>query len=125
MKEGLGEIVFDYDAPVPPGSEHRKLLFENHHQSAISVYLANCLFPKDPDIRITAQNRNYEQTVYRVDYTQAIAPATSIASSSGSSVRNWLIADAIILVPSLAFLWQRRRRAIFQVKAAQVPSNAM
>ncbi len=125
MKEGLGEIVFDYEAPVPAGSKHRKILFENHHQSAISVYLANCLFPKDPDIRITAQNRNYEQTVYRVDYTQAIAPATSIASSSGSSVRNWLIADAIILLPSLAFLWQRRRRAIYQTKSAQVPSNAM
>jgi hypothetical protein len=125
MKEGLGEIVFDYEAPVPAGSEHRKILFENHHQSAISVYLANCLFPKDPDIRITAQNRNYEQTVYRVDYTQASAPATAMASSSGSSVRKWLIADAIILLPSLAFLWQKRRRLIFQSKAAQVPSDAM
>jgi len=124
MKEGLGEIVFDYEALVPAGSAHRKILFENHHQSAISVYLANCLFPKDPDIRITAQSRNYEQTVYRVDYTQAIAPAPAIASSSGSSVRNWLIADAIILLPSLAFLRQRRRRAI-QKDAAGVRSNAI
>ena len=124
MKEGLGEIVFDYEAPVPSGIERRKILFENHHQNAISVYLANCLFPKDSDIRITAQNRNYEQTVYRVDYTQAIAPATAIASSSGSSVRNWLIADAIILLPSLAILWQRRRRVI-QKDTAGVRPNAI
>lgn len=125
MKEGLGEVVFDFEAQIPPGSEHRKLQFENHHQSAISVYLANCLFPKDPDIRITAQNRNYEQTIYRVDYTQVTAGAGVIAADSGSSIRRWLMVDAIILLPSLAFLWQRRRRTMFQGKSGQVPFNAM
>ena len=31
----------------------------------------NCLFPDDPDIRVSAQSRNYEQSFYQVDYTQA------------------------------------------------------
>lgn len=125
MKEGLGEIIFNFEAQIPPGSAHRKLQFENHHQTAISVYLANCLFPKDPDIRITAQNRNYEQTFYRVDYTQVTAGASVIAANSGSNIRRWLMVDAIILLPSLAFLWQRRRRAIGRSDAGQVLSNAI
>ena len=71
MKEGLGDILLNFEADVPRGGPNRRLIFENHHQNAISVYLANCLVPRDPNIHVTAQDRNYDQSFYRLDYTQA------------------------------------------------------
>ncbi len=88
MREGRGEILLDLDAPLPPGGPTRKLVFENHHQSTIATYLANCLVPTDPAIHITAQNRNLEQSVYQVDYTQAdgagIAPPAAASGAGGT-----------------------------------------
>jgi hypothetical protein len=80
MKEGLGEIRIELRADLPSGSSNRKLAFENHHQSSISVYLMNCLVPRDRDIRITAQSRNENQSWYQLEYAQAdgrAAPAPS------------------------------------------------
>src|SRR5208283_308528 len=59
MEAGRGEIQIEFAADLPPGSSHRKLTFENHHQSRIAAYQVNCLISRDPDIRILAQNRNY------------------------------------------------------------------
>jgi hypothetical protein len=33
--------------------------------------LVNCLVPHNPGIRIVAQDRNQQQSVYRLDYVQA------------------------------------------------------
>ncbi len=72
MKEGLGEIQITFSADVPPGSRaNRTLIFENHHQSRIAAYLVNCLVPRDKAVRITAQNRNEDQSFYQLDYVQA------------------------------------------------------
>ena len=97
MKEGLGEIQLQVRADLPRGGGNRKLVFENHHQSRIAAYLANCLVPHDPDIRIAAQNRNYEQSLYQLDYEQA-----------GSSGIGWMGALALLLSARLAFLWRQR-----------------
>jgi hypothetical protein len=71
LKEGLGEIQIEFTADLPAGGTQRRIVFENHHQSAISAYLVNCLVPRDPDIRIVAQNRNENQSFYELDYAQA------------------------------------------------------
>jgi hypothetical protein len=71
MKQGLGEIKLEFTASLPAGGSNRKLVFENHHQGRISAYLVNCLVPSDKDIQITAQDRNYNQSFYRLDYAQA------------------------------------------------------
>jgi hypothetical protein len=76
MKEGLGEIHIEFTAALPvgghnPGDHKRRLVFENHHQKDIAAYLVNCLVPGNPEIRIVSQNRNEEQSVYRLDYVQA------------------------------------------------------
>jgi len=70
MKEGRGEIRMEFIANLPRGGPKRKLIFENHHQSRIAAYQVNCLVPRDPDIRILAQNRNYSQSFYELDFTQ-------------------------------------------------------
>ena len=70
MKEGLGEIQIEFRADLPGGGPNRRFLFENHHQSSIAAYLVNCLVPRDRNIRITAQNRNANQSFYQLDYVQ-------------------------------------------------------
>ena len=82
MKQGLGDIVLTFQANLPDGGPHRTLIFQNHHLSAISVYLANCLVSTDPGIHITAQDRNYDQSFYQLDYTQSVAPSQFPSRSS-------------------------------------------
>jgi hypothetical protein len=62
MKEGLGEIQIEFSADLPIGSPNRRLVLENHHQDRIAAYMVNCLAPRDPNIRILAQNRNERQS---------------------------------------------------------------
>lgn len=106
MKEGSGEIQLEFDAGVSSGGPNRSLIFENHHQSRIAAYLVNCLVPRDPDIRITAQNRNYQQSFYRLDYMQA--GVRSGSSAWWSSYRGWLGAAALLFA-GFAFVWRRRK----------------
>jgi hypothetical protein len=70
MRDGSGEIQLDLEAAIPPGGPDRRLVFENRHESRIAAYLVNCLVPSAPGIRITAQERNYEQSVYRLSWTE-------------------------------------------------------
>ncbi len=83
-----GEIQIEFSANLPAGGSNRKLVFENHHQSRIAAYL-NCLVPRDPNIRILAQNRNENQSFYELSYVQAEAgsvPRTSSTWWSGAGV---------------------------------------
>jgi hypothetical protein len=99
MREGLGEIHIEFAADVPGAGGHRKLVFENRHQSAIGAYLVNCLVPRDPDIRIIAQNRSYQQSFYQVDYEQirAVPPL-------GRALVGII---AVALFARLAMFWRR------------------
>ena len=102
MKEGLGEIQIDFTADVPAShlGSARSLSFENRHQSAISSYLVNCLVPADPDVQVVRQQRNYQQSVYRLEYAQRGVEAAPI----------WLVVGlAIVLLARFALLWRQRR----------------
>jgi hypothetical protein len=68
MKEGLGEIHIALRLPVENRAATQKLIFENHHQSAISAYLVNCLLPQDRSMKIIAQRRSEDQSRYELDY---------------------------------------------------------
>jgi hypothetical protein len=77
MRDGLGEIhieyTVDYTSDLPPGAQKRNLLLTNHHLSHTSVYLMNVLVPRDHNIRILAQKRNEQQSLYELDYQQMVA----------------------------------------------------
>jgi len=109
VKEGLGEIQIDFAADVRPGSPERKLVFENRHQRPIAAYLVNCLAPLDPDIQVAAQNRNYEQSLYRLDYVQGGVRSRPLALAWWLDGRGWLGAGAIFLLARLAVLSRNRR----------------
>ncbi len=83
---GVGDILLTFAADLPAGgaATHR-LTFENHHKSAIAVYLVNCLVPQDPGIRVLAQDRSYEQARYQLDFSSGdaqVVPPTISASAS-------------------------------------------
>lgn len=107
MKEGRGEIQLEFDADVSSGGPNRRLIFENRHQSGIAAYLVNCLVPRDPGIRITAQNRNYQQSLYQVDYMQDDVRSGPQSSAWWSSSWGWLGGAALLLFGGFAFVWQR------------------
>jgi hypothetical protein len=87
IKEGLGEIQMEFTVDLPAGGPERRIVFENHHQNAISAYLVNCLVPRDPSIRILRQNRNESQSFYQLDYAQAGGSSDPSILKGWSSVR--------------------------------------
>ncbi|MDB4892661.1 MAG: hypothetical protein JWL61_4516 [Gemmatimonadetes bacterium] len=103
MKEGRGDIMIDIDAVAPRGHGERYLSFENRHLRAISVYLVNALVSRDPDIRFTHQNRNYQQSNYQLEYVQ-----TGAVAGSPRGLPMWLGAAALLLMVPLAELFRRR-----------------
>ena len=114
MKEGMGEIRLELTADIPRGGASRRLIFENRHQSGIAAYLVNCLAPRDPDIRITAQYRDYRQSIYQLDYVQADVGTGLPSFFWRSGAGAWLGIAALVLFGWLALLW-RRARAVKQV----------
>jgi hypothetical protein len=105
MKEGTGEIQLESTAHVPQSrTGKRALLWENHHQRKISVYLVNSLVPQDRDLQIVAQRRNKNQSFYELDYSQAgVHPAVSSAEQLRGR-RGWLTASMLILFVGLTAL---------------------
>jgi hypothetical protein len=95
MKEGRGEIQLDFSADLHRGARSRKLVFENRHQNPISAYQVNCLVPRSPNIRIAAQERNYTQSLYRLEYEQ-----TDVGSDP-PRITPWLGTMAILLLAGL------------------------
>lgn len=102
MKEGRGQIRIEFSADLPRTGSNRRLTLENRHQSRIAAYQVNCLVPRDPDIRIVAQNRNYSQSLYELDYVQ------SGVGSGWTGDGAWLVAVALLLFTRFVFLWRRR-----------------
>ncbi|HUO10764.1 MAG TPA: HupE/UreJ family protein [Phycisphaerae bacterium] len=89
MKEGLGDIVLNFEADVSGEGPHHRLTLENHHEQAIAAYLVNCLVPSDPNIQITAQDRNYDQSFYQLDYAQGAAASAPSPEATASAARGW------------------------------------
>ena len=103
MKQGIGEIQLELAAKLPRGAADRRLRFENHHQGAIAVYLVNCLVPHDKNIRITAQSRNQDQSVYQLDFVQGDR------GDGAAQLALWIPAGFLLLA-----LLRWRRRPLWQ-----------
>jgi hypothetical protein len=71
MKMGTGEIELAFSADLPTVRGEHQLVFENHHQSGISVYLVNSLVPRDQKLQLEAQGRNRNQSFYQVTLAEA------------------------------------------------------
>ncbi len=108
MREGRGEIQMEFVAAIRRNVAAQSLVVENKHQSRIAAYLVNAVTPSDPDIRITAQSRNYQQSSYRLDYSQVSPPSGPLSLVSWPGQRVWLLALGLLMTTRLTFLWRRR-----------------
>jgi len=125
MKEGRGEIRLEFTADLPDGGPYRRLVLENHHQSRIAAYQVNCLVPRDPDIRITAQNRNYQQSFYQLDYAQPGVRSAAMPFAWWPGDGGWLGAVALLLLARFALLWRQRAREVSSLLSRPpTPSSA-
>lgn len=81
MKEGTGEIrlTFTANADLRASGAHQ-LVFQNHHLSELSVYLANVLVPEAREIAVTGQQRDALQRELRLDYrvTERVSGASNV-----------------------------------------------
>jgi hypothetical protein len=93
LQSGRGEIQLRFEATLYGKAVNRKLTFENHHQSRISSYLVNGLVPQDPDIKLSAQQRSYDQSLYQLEYTGPRETATPFASWLAA----WEWTDGVLL----------------------------
>lgn len=109
MREGRGEIQVDFAAAVHGDRSHRRLVFENYHQRGIGTYLVNCLVPEDPDIRVQAQTRSYDQALYRLEYVESGVRSGPQYLTWWPDGRGWLVGIAMLLMARLAVRWRMRR----------------
>ncbi len=108
MKQGLGEIQIQFGADLPPGGSERRLVFENHHQSALAAYLVNCLAPRDAEIRVVQQDRDERQSFYQLDYVEGAAALETPRLRWWQGVPVWPCAAALLLLARFAWVWRRR-----------------
>jgi hypothetical protein len=109
LREGIGEIQIEFSANVPPAGHQRRLVFENHHQSGIAAYLVNSTVPSDPGIQLSAQNRNFNQSVYQLDYEQRGPDSRPVTLSGWWATFGWLGAGVLLWSARVAPKWRKRR----------------
>lgn len=80
IRAGSAEIRLDLHADAPAGGTRRRLVLENRHRRAISVYLVNALVPIDHGVRVAEQIRDETQSMYEMVYL------VGAGSPSGRSV---------------------------------------
>ena len=82
----------------------------------IAVYLANSLVPRDPDIRLGAQDRDYTQSRYGLEYQQAGVGLTLPLMAWSSGHVWWIVAVALLAIAQLVS-WGHRRRLLSAERA--------
>ena len=107
MRRGSGEIQLRFVADLPGGGGRRRIVFENRHRSSIAAYLVNSLVPREPNITIADQQRDYLQSVYQLTYDQG-APGT-VSASFGTLLRWGLVIGGLAIALMDRLRWLRAR----------------
>lgn len=72
MQEGIGEIRLTFSTALRLSPGTHRFAFVNRHQPRIAAYMANCLMPDDPSIKVTTQGRSHDQSRYEVRFALGI-----------------------------------------------------
>jgi hypothetical protein len=107
LQDGRGTIELTFDAAVQRGGASRRLVFENRHQRAMAEYLVNGLVPRDSSIQLGAQQRSFDQSVYRLDYTQTGVAAQTPSIPRSTGIFGWVAATALMLFAGFASVRRR------------------
>jgi hypothetical protein len=104
MKRGEGSIRMQLAGTLPRLSAGaHALLFRNRHRRDRSVYLANALVPASPDVTVTAQRRDVDQTELTIDYLLRAAPPRPNPA--------WLLALAVAVLLSGLLISRQHSRS--------------
>lgn len=116
LRDGTGSIHIEMKARF--GSESadgiHQLSFENHHLSAISVYLVNAVVPDSTEIQTGQQFRSTNQSDFRISYERTF-PRSSPTLGAGKTARRTFSWDGPIILASIVaivwgcVLWRHRR----------------
>jgi hydrogenase/urease accessory protein HupE len=87
LTKGIGDIIIGYEAKLPELSGSHVLKFGNSFESAIAVYLVNCLQPADTLVHVTRQTRSTNQGVYQLNFT--IGNQASVSTARVSDDDHW------------------------------------
>ncbi|PYS53433.1 MAG: hypothetical protein DMG13_12630 [Acidobacteria bacterium] len=68
MSAGIGTIRIDARAVWPGGPGRHSLSYQNNHRPDLGAYLVNALLPKNRDIEITEQHRDFLQRGIRLTF---------------------------------------------------------
>lgn len=111
LTAGVGDNGLRFEGALPTDGSNHSLTFENHHLSAIAVYLVNTLLPSDPGIRILKQDRSYDQSAYRLDVALG-APSSSAQSDAAGRgpQRQWERSDEMSIVGT--YFWHGIRHIL-------------
>ena len=107
MQRGQGEIQLEFAAALPSSRSQRRLVFENHHRTAIAAYLVNALVP-EKEIHIIKQTRNYRQSVYELAYGEAVTQTTTVVPIYALLLTGLLIAALALALRSAVRALRRR-----------------
>ena len=89
--------------------------------SRTAAYLVNGLVPRDPDIRISRQSRNYEQSSYQMEYVQAGVDAGPATLTRWVDAVGWPGTLALLIVAIVSLL---RRRTSVAGEPRPAPNDA-
>lgn len=101
LRAGTGNIVLSLTVPMPAGNGPHSFDFENRYRGDISVYLVNTLIPADASIGITGQQRNQNQSSYRLDFTVG-----AVAGVQAPAVTQQALAGEAQSATAVEFFWQ-------------------
>lgn len=91
MQRGEGSIRLQLAGTLPQLSAGpHQLSFRNRHSPDRSVYLANALVPASPDVTVTAQRRDLDQTELTIDYLLRTSPPRLAPA--------WLLGSVVVAV---------------------------
>jgi polyphosphate kinase len=68
LRTGLHNIQVEFAATSNFDAGPHKLIVENRHAPAVSVYLFNAAKPKSDSVQVTRQNRNNDQSIGEIEF---------------------------------------------------------
>ena len=67
-KDGFGAMRLKLESAAISAPGLHRLELTNRHQPGYSAYVVNSVQPRDKSVRIAGQQRNRDQSVWRLDY---------------------------------------------------------
>ncbi len=90
LRTGLATMKLELEARASLEGGPHELHFANAHGTNLSVYLANALMPRSPDIDVQQQTRSPDQREIRIAFTRAIPASRTSEGAVPRPGKPWI-----------------------------------